>query len=278
MTGLVMLVLLLCLGFLAFSHRFGWWRKTTDWQHPRILMYHMVREHIPSAKFNKLRVTPRAFEQQLHWLSTQGFHFFTMQELRALWKAGQLPAKSVAITFDDGYEDNLINALPLLQKYQAKATIYVVVDRHDNDWATYKKAHHNNGELMREPKLSDLQVQALVDSGCIEIGSHTMTHVNLGKLNDEKLRLKELTESRTQLQLLTGQPVESFAYPFGIYGQADVETARAAGYQDAVTVAEGIDPAHPLPDFLQLKRIKISGKDTLLAFRIRLRTGKRGWK
>ena len=263
---------------LLFSHRYGWWRRTVDWRHPRILMYHMVREHIPGTKFNKLRVTPRAFEQQVRWLSGQGFRFFTLSELRRHWQAGTLPPRAVALTFDDGYADNLLNALPILQKYQACATIYVVVERHDNDWATYKKAHHNTGELVREPKLSDAQVQALVASGCIEIGSHTLTHVNLGTLQDEAVRAHELQASRHQLQALTGQPVESFAYPFGIYTDKDVLAARQAGYADAVTVAEGIDPVSPLPDFWQLKRIKVSGKDNLLAFRIRLRTGKRGWK
>lgn len=52
---------------------------------------------------------------------------------------GEHPAKTIAITFDDGYLDNLQNAYPILEKYQAKATVYVVVDRHDRDWSTYKK-------------------------------------------------------------------------------------------------------------------------------------------
>ena len=87
----------------------------------------MVREHIDGAKFNKLRVTPKQFEQQVAWMSAQGFHFVTMQEVQQNW--GQHPEKTVAITFDDGYLDNLENAYPILEKYQAKATIYVVVDR-----------------------------------------------------------------------------------------------------------------------------------------------------
>lgn len=70
-------------------------------------------------------------------MKAQGFHFVTMHELQENW--GKHPAKTVAITFDDGYLDNLQNAYPILEKYQAKATIYVVVDRHDRDWSTYKK-------------------------------------------------------------------------------------------------------------------------------------------
>lgn len=259
-----------------FSHRYAWWRKTVDWQQPRVLMYHMVSEHRPKAKFNKLRVTPAQFEKQVKWLSEQGFTFVTMSELHQNWSTQTLAPKTVAITFDDGYADNLHQAFPVLEKYKAKATIYVVVDRHDRDWSTYKKAHHNSGELAKEVKLTDAEVQQLVASGLIEIGSHTLTHANLANLNDEQ-RQEELHESRSKLQALTGQAVESFAYPFGIYSDADVKAAFKAGYSTATTTVEGIDLYLPQPDFLQLQRIKISGKDNMLAFKCRINTGHRGW-
>ncbi|MEY2863747.1 MAG: hypothetical protein RLY58_1454 [Pseudomonadota bacterium] len=260
---------------LWWSHRYAWWRTARSSQDPRILMYHMVSPHRAGAKFNKLRVTPQAFAGQMKWLAAQGYVFLTMTELRTHWQAGTLPRNSVALTFDDGYADNLLNALPVLQQYNAKATIYVVVDRHDRDWSTYKKAHHNSGELAQERKLTDIEVQQLVASGLIEIGSHTLTHANLPTL-DDATRVTELYESRQVLQQLTGQPITSFAYPFGLYGPADVAAARQVGYLDAVTTVEGIQAAQPLPDFLQLQRIKVSGKDRLLAFKCRIRCGKRG--
>ncbi|XID75720.1 polysaccharide deacetylase family protein [Alkanindiges sp. WGS2144] len=259
------------IGLAWFSYRYAWWRLPVDWSRPRVLMYHMVREPIPAAKFNKLRVKPAEFEKQLAWMQAQGFHFVTMQELQKNW--GKHPKKTVAITFDDGYLDNLELAYPILKRYQAKATIYVVVDRHDRDWSTYKKAHHNSGELAREPKLNDEQVQLLANSDLIEIGSHTLTHANLNKLNDE-VCFKELLESRLQLEQLIKHPVTSFAYPFGIYSMRDVKLARQAGYQNAVTTQEGIDTEQA--DFMQLQRIKVSGKDGLLAFKCRIRTGQRG--
>ncbi|TEU23828.1 polysaccharide deacetylase family protein [Alkanindiges illinoisensis] len=268
---IVFFIVIVGLGW--FSYRYAWWRPHLNWNRPRILMYHMVREHIPGAKFNKLRVTPAHFEQQVKWLSEQGFHFVTMHQLCANW--GKHPDKTVAITFDDGYEDNLRNALPILKKYNASATIYVVVDRHERDWSSYKKAHHNTGELARETKLTDLQIKQLVDSGLIEIGSHTLTHANLAAIDDQQ-RLQEMTESRYILQQQTGQAINSFAYPFGIYSKADVEAADQAGYLTAVTTVEGVDELLPKPDFLQLKRIKVSGKDNMLAFKCRIRTGQRG--
>ena len=273
MGWLLSVLLLVILGLIVFSQRYAWWRGAVDSRYPRILMYHMVSPHRPNAKFNKLRVTPDNFANQIAWMVKDGYQFFTMSELVTRWQAGNLLPKSVAITFDDGYQDNLTNALPVLQRYQIPATIYVVVNRHDNDWSTHKKAHHNSGELMQEPKLSDEELQRLVNSGLIEIGGHTMTHANLNAI-DEAKRQWEMAESRHILQQQTGQAVNSFAYPFGIYGDNDVAMAKRLGYQHAVTTIEGIDGDKP--DFMQLKRIKISGKDNLFTVKLRLKTGKRG--
>ncbi|SPL72450.1 polysaccharide deacetylase family protein [Acinetobacter stercoris] len=267
---MIYLFILLLVIVIAFSYKYAWWKPTVDWKQPRVLMYHMVREHIDGAKFNKLRVKPAEFEKQVRYMQEQGFHFVTMHELREKW--GQHPEKTVAITFDDGYLDNLSNAYPVLEKYRAKATVYVVVDRHDRDWSTYKKAHHNSGELMHEPKLNDEQVQLLSNSGLVEIGSHTLTHANLDKLNDAEC-FTEMSESKKRLEQLIGRPVTSFAYPFGIYSVRDVAVAKQVGYTNAVTTKEGIDDL--TPDFMQLQRIKISGKDSLFAVKLRLKLGKR---
>lgn len=258
---------------LAFSMKYSWWKMPISWSQPRVLMYHMVRQHIDGAKFNKLRVKPTEFEKQVAWMKSEGFHFVTMQELQDDW--GKHPEKTVAITFDDGYLDNLEHAFPILEKYQAKATIYVVVDRHDRDWSTYKKAHHNSGELAREPKLNDEQVKQLAASGLVEIGSHTMTHANLDKLSDEAC-LSELTQSKQQLEEMIGKPIHSFAYPFGIYSERDVLLTKQAGYTNAVTTIEGINDFSP--DFMQLRRIKISGKDSMFAVKLRLKLGSRSGK
>lgn len=65
----------------------------------------------------------------------------------------------------------------------------------------------------------------------------------------------------------------SFAYPFGIYSDRDVKLVKQSGYSNAVTTVEGIEGEQP--DFFQLQRIKISGKDSLFAVKLRLKLGKR---
>ena len=83
------------------------------------------------------------------------------------------------LTFDDGFRDNYLAAHPLLVKYGAKATLFLVVDRFDRDWSTAKKAHHDSGELLREEKLRDAELRKMLDSGLWELGAHTLTHALL---------------------------------------------------------------------------------------------------
>lgn len=253
---------------LIWSSQYQWWRRTISYQHPRILMYHMVSQHRPGAKFNKLRVPPEQFERQIAYLAENGWTFAHMSEL-----AKPLPEKTVVLTFDDGYRDNLIQATPVLERYKAKATLYLVVDRFERDWSTAKKAHHDSGELMQEPKLSDDEVKGMLASEVWELGAHTLTHANL-PVTAEPKRTQEISGGREALQQSFDQDVPSFAYPFGIYNAEDVRLTEQAGFDFAVTTQEGIDPL-PYAKPLELKRIKISGKEGLWSFKLRLRTGRR---
>jgi peptidoglycan/xylan/chitin deacetylase (PgdA/CDA1 family) len=262
------------LALLWFSLKYAWWRPAADPAWPRLLMYHMISAPRRGARFNGLRVAPAMFERQLRWLREHGWCSFTVSELVA--SSANLPARSFAITFDDGYADNLHAALPLLQKYGCKATLYLVVDRCGRDWSVARKAHHSDGELMREAKLDDAQVRAMLASGCIELGSHSVTHPNFLDL-DAGQTLHEMRASKQALEQQFGVTITSFAWPFGLYRPDQLPLLAEAGYSSAVTVEEGIEsPRCWTP--CQLRRIKISGRDNWLAFRLRLRGGRRGWR
>ena len=237
-------------------------------------MYHMVSDQKNGAKFNSLRVKPLEFEKQIKFLSEDGWNFFTMTEL--VEKKDNLPKKSLAITFDDGYEDNLTNALPILKQYKAKATIYLVIDRHDREWSSKRKKKNSSGELKNEPKLSDEQVKELIYSGLIEIGSHTITHNNLPTLNKEE-KLREIRDSKKEIEEKFNIKCNSFCYPFGLYDSEDVKIVKEAGYSNATTTQKGIDNILNA-NLYELKRITVSGKDNLFAFKIKIKRGLRGIK
>ena len=126
---------------------------------------------------------------------------------------------------------------------------------------------------MREPKLTDAQVGSMLASKRWELGAHTLTHPNLPTLSHDDRR-REIIQGKRALEAQFQVEVVSFAYPFGIYDAADVRLAQEAGFQFAVTTIEGVDDlshAHPL----ELKRVKVSGKERLWQFGLRLRTGRR---
>ena len=230
-------------------------------------MYHMVREPVQGAKFNSLRVSPNDFENQIKYLRENGWHFFTMAEL--IQSRNNLPEKSVAVTFDDGYEDNFTNALPILKKYNVKATIYLVVDRHNREWSSKRKKKNDNGELMREPKLQDQQIRKMLESGLIEIGSHTLTHDNLPTLTEEN-KHREISVSKKQIEELFNIECFSFCYPFGLYDKNDLKLVEQTGYSNATTVEKGITENIIETPFL-LKRITLRvKKDNLYAFQLKL--------
>lgn len=264
--------LVLIIVFIYYSYKYAWWTKTIDYSSPRILMYHMISSHKKNAKFNGLRVEPIEFEKQIKYLVENNWTFFTMSQL--IEKKDNLPKKSIAITFDDGYEDNFTNAFPILKKYNAKATIYIVVDRHDREWSSKRKEKNSSGELKNEPKLLDEQIVQLIDSGLIEIGSHTMTHDNLPTLSIEDKKV-EIEDSKTKIEEKFKIKCNSFCYPFGLYDKEDVKIVKEFGYTNATITKKGIDDLSK-SDLFELKRITVSGKDSLIAFKIKLKRGLRG--
>jgi peptidoglycan/xylan/chitin deacetylase (PgdA/CDA1 family) len=272
MTTTVGLIALIVAGLaigLWWSARFAWWRRPLPWRRPRVLMYHMVREHRPGARFNKLRVRPAAFERQVAWMRENGFTFVFASRL---FEGDPLPERSVCLTFDDGYADNLTAADLVLERHGACATLYLVEAR-EGGWSSRKKAHHDDDELESEPKLTDEQVRAMVASGRWELGGHTRTHALLTALSDGEAR-DEIASARATFQGRFGVTPATFAYPFGIFDEQHAQMAREAGYIGAMTTEAGLPDAETDP--MTTPRVKISGKDGMLAFRIRMRTGKRG--
>ena len=271
---IIWFIVVLLFMFIYFSYRYAWWKRPVDYQYPRILMYHMIRDAIPGKKFNSLRVSPENFEKQIKYLYDNGWSSYTISE--AVKRKDALPLKSVVITFDDGYQDNLVNALPILKKYAFKATIYLVNDRHDRDWSGYRKAKNEGAGLKDEAKLSDDEVKELLESGLIEIGAHTLTHVNLNSLNATESK-REICNSKEQIEALFEIECKSFAYPFGLYDHKDKKILKECAYSNAVSTKVGIADLNTC-DLFEISRVTVSGKDNFFAFILKLKTGKRGVK
>jgi len=241
-------IIAIVLGFIYFAAHYNFWRPVVSKLHPRILMYHSINDDIGNNHPN-LVVTPENFRSQLVYLQKRGYQFLTMSEMIS---SDYDSAPRVALTFDDGFQDNHTEMFPLLKEFRAKATIYLCPDMPNID------------------KLTREQIQEMQASGLIEFGAHTMTHINLSQVSDENA-IYEITESKKYVEKLTGRACPSFAYPFGRLNDRVAESVEKAGFMSAVVVKKGIEA---ISDKYRIKRLSILRKTNLLQFHIAMTRGR----
>jgi len=191
-----------------------------NWPNPGvpILAYHQV-----SIEDDIYSVTATQFEEQMNYLQEKGYTAISLEQLNNFYEgAGALPAKPIIITFDDGYEDNYLAALPIMEKYNMRSTIFIVT-----------------GLVGTPDYLSWQQIDDL-EKRHTEIGSHTMTHVGLGEVSAENQR-REIIGSKATLEQHIGKPIHFFAYPYGQITPISEELLREAGYLGACSGLAGLN-------------------------------------
>ncbi len=227
-----------------------------------ILNYHNINSAPIGAKMAKLYVTAEQFDRQCWLLHRLGITGVTLSEGLYRLHTGQ-SRSCVALTFDDGYLDNLSHAAPIMKQYGFRATCYVVAGRlgEHNVWDADKLQ-------VKKPLMNAAQLNSWLAEGH-EIGSHTLTHPHLNQLSADSAA-REISDSKQQLEQLTGTPVEHFCYPYGDYAPETVDMVRAAGYRSAVTTQRGLaDNRH---DLLRLPRVSINGNKGMLRFALKTAT------
>ena len=166
-----------------------------------VLMYHAVSHDLWG--YWDLFVSPETMEQELLYLQENGYETIWFEDLSHVEDF----EKPVILTFDDGYDDNYTELFPLLQKYNAKATIFVI-----------PKA------IGTPHKMTAEQVQELSRSGLVSIQSHTYSHGNLSTM-DEQTLIFEMEQSQNYLAALTGQVPYAVCYPEGTRSELSIEVA-----------------------------------------------------
>jgi peptidoglycan/xylan/chitin deacetylase (PgdA/CDA1 family) len=229
-----------------------------------ILVYHQIAEAPKKgAPFRGLYVTPAAFSRQMAFLKMLGYMGVSMTDLQPYLR-GEKSGKVVGITFDDGYLNNLTNALPALQKHGFTSTCYVVdgLLGKTNVWdASIGMAQT---PLMTEEQL--LQWQA----GGQEVGAHTQEHVDLMTVS-ETTAWKQIAKSKTTLQTLLGKPVNHFCYPYGKFDERHSTMAKQAMYETATTTVRG--RVQVATNLLTLPRVPVMRSTSLPVFWLKIATG-----
>jgi peptidoglycan/xylan/chitin deacetylase (PgdA/CDA1 family) len=195
---------------------------------PLIVAYHTVS----STWASSLAIDEASFDAQLAYLRRRGYVGLTLSEAERRRRIGGLPQRALVVTFDDGYASTL-NAKPTLDRLGYPATVFVVTSFVDSGDALTWYGVENRGDAAERRPLGWHDLRALRDAGW-EVGSHTVTHPLLTRLDEPALG-SELEDSRRRLDQELGA-CTSIAYP---YGQADARVAaraQEAGYEVGCTL------------------------------------------
>lgn len=200
-----------------------------------ILLYHHVRVSDTPGRYD---IAPDVFQAQMTALKEWGYQAITISQLiDTLRYGGQLPEKSVVITFDDGTLDVYQNAFPIMKEMGFVGTFYIVANR-----------------LKSADFVHVTEIREMIGSGW-EIGSHSFSHSDLtknyGSIDTEALHSKRV------LQDAIGLPINTFAYPYGAFDAEVGRKVSSYGYNGAVGL--GTSYIHSIYSVFYLSRMEVQG-------------------
>jgi peptidoglycan/xylan/chitin deacetylase (PgdA/CDA1 family) len=217
-----------------------------------ILMYHSIMDN------DDRSVSVQSFKKQMNLMKTMGYQTIKFNELQDNNK------KKFIITFDDAYENVFVNAFPILRKLGFNAVCFIVTNKIGdyNDW----DKHKNNFKKMRVMNFE--QINEWLKSG-FNIGSHSMDHVDLTKLNKND-KINQIANSKMHLNSVFNTQIDTFAFPFGSY---DDETHSIINkyYDYAVTTKRSRFVKNKFNNKL-LPRVPISENDNFFKFFLKIKT------
>ncbi len=203
-----------------------------------ILTYHSLDE-----SGSVISVAPHVFAAQMKSLARTGTRVVALDEVPRLLDAGQA---AVAITFDDGFRNFREHAASVLAHYKFPATVFLVTAHcgRDNGWLTQPVG------VARQPLLGWDEIKALHVAGT-RFGAHSQSHPVLTQLPVTDAEA-EMVESKRAIETALGEPIETFAYP---YGACDEATRAMALRHFRVACGVNLGYAEPLSNMLELERL-----------------------
>lgn len=206
-----------------------------------VLAYHSIDD-----SGSVLSTPPRVFAKQMRILSELGADIVSVKDIKQS-KSGSDSAKPmIAITFDDGFRNVYEHAFPVLQRHGYPATVFLVTDYcgRTNAWPSQPAG------MPRQPLLDWQQIKEMSNSE-IDFGSHTRTHPDLTTVSDLDAE-EEIVGSKSAIEEAIGQPVSSFAYPYGSMHDRVKSLARA---HFALACSTSLGFVHPGSDLFALERL-----------------------
>jgi len=216
-----------------------------------ILAYHTISD-TPDPGIGRFAVRPADFEAHLDLVLATGRTVLGISELvTRLDEGADLAAGTMAITFDDGYEDNLTVAVPLLAARRLPATVYLTTGFLPG--CPSPAAAPVPGPMLGWDAIADLE------SAGIEVGAHSHTHPQLDLVSRADAA-DEIARSKDLLEDVLGHAVGSFAYPHGYATRAVRDEVRRRGFRSACGVRNAF--SHVDDDRWLLARLTVTATTT----------------
>jgi O-antigen/teichoic acid export membrane protein/peptidoglycan/xylan/chitin deacetylase (PgdA/CDA1 family) len=217
-----------------------------------ILTYHRVVDRSRGVESPTINVTPRRLRQQLEGLLLRGFQAWPLRAiLEACRESRPIPPNVFAVTFDDGFENNLHCALPILEELRIPATIFLATAFLDSErpfpFDNWSGTGSTRVAAASWRPLSTAQCRELLTHDLIDLGVHTHTH---GVFTERVEEFRwDLSVSIDILKDCFGISHPTFSFPYGITTPELIAAARQAGVSCALStrperIHRSLDPFH----------------------------------
>lgn len=209
-----------------------------------IIMYHEVKNF----KLGKDVISPWDFESDLKYLQKNNYTTITMNDLLNYYNEDMsLPEKPILLTFDDGYLSNYKYVLPLLQKYNMKIVLSVIVKNTD-DFSRFPDSNIDYAHVTWR------QLNTMLATGLVEVQNHSynLHYINNGRRGCtqkkgeplskyEELFKKDILKAQNKVYMMTGNLPSTFAYPYGGYSDNTDIILKKLGFQATLSCRYGIN-------------------------------------
>ncbi|WP_248930549.1 polysaccharide deacetylase family protein [Paenibacillus hamazuiensis] len=205
-----------------------------------VIMYHHVDDYAQSSG----TITTKLFKDQLTYLRNKGYQFITLKQFKMFMEGSSVPNNAVLVTFDDGYESFYLNAYPILKSMRIPAVNFVITGDLENPLASYIPSLSRDEiiEMTHDTNFIDAQCHTNSFHNRLPDGSATLVGrmiVNGQPETPEQYKQRVISDTQmclSKLSELYSEPVDSYAYPYGIYDKLSLDYVKQGGVKFGFTI------------------------------------------